>query len=109
MELNPTITDNNIQAESRPRVRSHSYLKKTKNKKFKNLTVGELFSLWSVQISDILKDILKFIDNVKELNVKNINILNLLKDFTDIFIKKKRALYSGLTLLFIIFVLNINK
>ena len=84
-------------------------LKDSNKKKLGNLTLYELFAIWSKNMIDIINDILKFIDNFKNLNINEINIMGEIYNFIEIFTKKKRILYSGITILLIVILFSFSK
>ena len=78
-------------------------------KKIGNLTLYEMFSIWSTSMIDIFTDLLDYINNFKSKSMNQINIIDEVFIFIDIFIKKKRILYSGITILLIVILLSFSK
>ena len=79
------------------------------NKKIGNLTLYEMFSIWSTSMINIFTDLLNYINNFKSKSMNQINIIDEVFIFIDIFIKKKRILYSGITILLIVILLSFSK
>lgn len=86
-----------------------SLLKNSKKKKLGNLTIYELFALWSKNMSDILNDVLEFINIFKNQNINQIDLIKQIYNFIEIFTKKQRILYSGITILLIVILLSFSK
>ena len=82
-------------------------LDKIKKKSFKNITLSELFTLWASILSNIMNDVMLFSAKVSKKKIKDLNtVIKLIKEFFYIFIKKQRAIYSGITMLIITLVIN---
>ena len=84
-----------------------------KSEDFLNISISDLFKNWSAIMQDILADFALFFNSINNYSnyfedINDVNtwwkgVSNLLKDFISIFIKDKRSIYFGITLIMLSF------
>ena len=84
-----------------------------KSEDFLNISISNLFKNWSAVMQDILADFALFFNSINNYSnyfedINDVNswwkgVANLLKDFISIFIKDKRSIYFGITLIMLSF------
>ena len=91
------------------------------SKDFLNISLSEVFKVWSIKMKDILNDLARFFKNLRNYSSYFNDIddsgnwwngfILILKEFLHIFIKEERSIYFGISLIifaFLIFLIQIT-